>query len=642
MRQRLCALAGGLLLAFGVTPAARAADPPVVAGAANPELVASSDQAPQPPENLDVVTSALLRLQCPGLGLPPGFSLPHSHGAVITKNVASKKVKVPTFANGLTSAVSMTLKGKGRKATATLKAKGKDVEKLKVMAFALAAGGSPRGALAALLLAQKKAPKDATVLISASALLTNLGHPEIALAFLDKAKVLKGKRPSLLRFSSAAVEQNNRGQALLKVNRLPEAVRQLRKAAAAAPTLREASQNLGLALICEGHNAEGAKYLRAGRSRTNHAMVSTPTGFSRPLAEDVFDLSGGTPGVLPVVNYPSTPDRAPGLVGPLRADQAASSARSSASVDAGNALTLTLNGQLAGLTPLTRDRITSVSTFLGTASSEPSIAAREAAMNAAEPKGFEITFGQKLQKISQDCGGSPNEDACVHDACVPMTSALNGQWLGAMNFYDTKVRDYWTALHQYRTGLIANVTQTTAHADFMEDTKQLGELALRSLVTPAAVWAGLLDLYKVPCVPGYEPPPAEVPASVATDPGGCPPGLKDGQSYSLATPIGSVGVNCDELSLGVASEGLIGLFGKTSTNGTSTTAVVGVRGGAFGADWESGFYVRTGPSGVEDVGWRTGPSVSVGAGGVSMDAGLSQVDISLVGAIGNIPTALGG
>jgi hypothetical protein len=85
----------------------------------------------------------------------------------------------------------------------------------------------------------------------------------------------------------------------------------------------------------------------------------------------------------------------------------------------------------------------------------------------------------------------------------------------------------------------------------------------------------------------------------------------------------------------------VGAFGKTEVGKDGSTFIIGARGGAFGADWESGIGVKVGPSGTEDVFWRTGPSVSAGAGPLGIDPNLAQTDISFVGAVDYIPTAFG-
>ncbi len=162
------------------------------------------------------------------------------------------------------------------------------------------------------------------------------------------------------------------------------------------------------------------------------------------------------------------------------------------------------------------------------------------------------------------------------------------------------------------------------------------------LIDEALPWSSSITFLKLVCTNTTPPPAANGDAAPAAETGKrC---SEEGPSHSLyKVSLGgaTLGVTCDHVEVSAASEGLVGAFGKTEVGKDGSTFTIGARGGAFGADWESGVYVKTGKDGIEDFGWRTGPSVGVSAGPVSIDPNLSQTDISFVGAVDYIPTAFG-
>ena len=68
---------------------------------------------------------------------------------------------------------------------------------------------------------------------------------------------------------------------------------------------------------------------------------------------------------------------------------------------------------------------------------------------------------------------------------------------------------------------------------------------------------------------------------------------------------------------------------------TGSVTVFGGSKGSIGAggakgEFKSGIYVRVGQNGPEDVGWRVGPSTSVGGGPVEFSGASDQIDLSFV------------
>jgi hypothetical protein len=132
----------------------------------------------------------------------------------------------------------------------------------------------------------------------------------------------------------------------------------------------------------------------------------------------------------------------------------------------------------------------------------------------------------------------------------------------------------------------------------------------------------------------------------AGDPGDCPVSVPPGHKLQWKIPdLVSITVDCESVSASVEGEGLIAPFvsGEHTFTGETTIfggAKAGVELGPFGGELQEGFYVKSGPSGIEDWGVRVSATGSASWGPALVEYG-AAVDISIVGSIGYIPTAFG-
>jgi hypothetical protein len=137
-------------------------------------------------------------------------------------------------------------------------------------------------------------------------------------------------------------------------------------------------------------------------------------------------------------------------------------------------------------------------------------------------------------------------------------------------------------------------------------------------------------------VEGFQPVPTDGTApGAAQGSGPCPTGL---QSFNFVIPLDilSVKVNCSEIQIGASTTKWLGGFAEVTHNFRTgkSTMFAGVQGGVSAgpikADFKSGIYMTSSHSGIEDVGMRAGPSVSIGAGPLEVSGPSDYVDISFV------------
>ncbi|PYE49473.1 tetratricopeptide repeat protein [Deinococcus yavapaiensis] len=201
----------------------------------------------------------------------------------------------------------------------------------------------PAIALAALLAAHTRDAKNPNHLVNAAGLLSLLGMPYEALAFLDEAGKLGSVEST---FVARAVVLNARGHALLTLGKFAEAESVLREAVKLDPTLSEAKRNLALALRAQNKRQEAMTFFAAGSRRapvpklvastppappapgtpTSPPSASTPqapSGVEPALAflpaQEVYDLSRGRGWKLPSLKYPKNVQDGPAFFDQIEA-----------------------------------------------------------------------------------------------------------------------------------------------------------------------------------------------------------------------------------------------------------------------------------------------------------------------------------
>lgn len=196
------------------------------------------------------------------------------------------------------------------------------VPTLQGAAMAAVVAGKPAAALAAWLAAYDKEPRNLSVLVNLAGLLARMGMPTEALALLDAADALGAAVPAPAGLKGPAIALNTRGYALLLLRRWKEADALLRKAVALDPQLSEAALNLAYVVNQEGDKEEARRWFVMGVWRVRPQTITSggagsasgdassnpfagPGTNSLPSLGEMFDLSYGVPGRLPIFRHPT-------------------------------------------------------------------------------------------------------------------------------------------------------------------------------------------------------------------------------------------------------------------------------------------------------------------------------------------------
>lgn len=166
---------------------------------------------------------------------------------------------------------------------------------------------------------------------------------------------------------------------------------------------------------------------------------------------------------------------------------------------------------------------------------------------------------------------------------------------------------------------------------------------MSGVIEEADFWTHLEYEYSDHCVESDDSQPGEESnPEPAADPGNCPPLLK-GINLSLDIFGGNLKASCEKVSFKTSDEvaPLVHVFlDVTYTTRTgSLTAFAGVKGGGkiggiVDAGFKSGVYVTSNELGeISDVGWRVGPSATVGKGPIKVGSWSDEIDISFVDAL---------
>jgi tetratricopeptide (TPR) repeat protein len=636
---------------------------PALAAPGKGSLNAFRDSNALPAESTQKAGLAITALNCQGISIPTSFraqSPPFPPGFKPPKLPTKKKVRIPSFraalkhAGQVSEALGVKKVLKGLKKARSLRTEGAAHE----VAVAALLGGSPRLALAGLLVANDLDPGDRMNLVNAAAPLAMLGKPADAIALINHADKMRGTLPAVMGVSGKAVLENNRGYAYAKLKDHPASIKALKKALVASPAMAEANTNLAAELVCAGRNAEALKYLRAGAARSKVTYVSPVVGGAAaiadqvptvPIASQVADLSAGQDGTLPSFVTPSSASAWVAFHPQVAAMNNAVSAALGQAMDERTAA-LEQTKQLKA-SPATTLRASSFANLVNTSHAEPElIALHETALAAIKEADTVATnhWAVAVPAKSMECQQTNNYETCFEEWCKPATASANGSFNSAFTGAERTMRAYWRVAGKRETGLAANLSQPSWHTVAMSDVRSHAAQEFGALIPPMQIWTGGLKFFEKPCVTGSEQPPAAAGSPTVASPGMCPEALQ-GYSGSFGTEIKgvdvSVSVSCSsaeiEVSQGVAGTGdLISVFGKGERDfkTDSTTIVVGAKGDAFGlATGQSGLYITTGKDGITDYGWRVGAGAS--AGGLREFGGTEN--ISFVGAIGNIGPAFG-
>jgi tetratricopeptide (TPR) repeat protein len=266
----------------------------------------------------DIVARSLLDFPCFDVGVELD-----KFGAA-TAGIASRvPARTLTYAQALAAVRQSMASGDAEKVVSDLRKRATTpagsvaLEKLGVFA---AVRGDPSFTLATLLTRHEAAPNDATVLFNFAGALTQAGLPNEAIAMLDRIASRDARPDIAFGFRPDAALDYLRGYAYLMVGKLNESRSLLSRAFAADKTLTDASYALAIAEQALGGDPrkpmlQGALPVFSGTLMYcgDHYDVDPLARREEeevgPEADDVLDLSKGTPGVLPQLRHPNSGER---------------------------------------------------------------------------------------------------------------------------------------------------------------------------------------------------------------------------------------------------------------------------------------------------------------------------------------------
>ena len=258
----------------------------------------------------------------------------------------------------------------------------------------------------------------------------------------------------------------------------------------------------------------------------------------------------------------------------------------------------------------------------------------------------------KYEQLSDDafaaCEGPGHPANCydttLRSTCVPALEDAHGTWWTLMGELESAANTWVEDTSRGMSAYAANLADPSANRRVLLAIEELERAEFALVVQQADFWTHYEVIFSDHCVDTGDPgDPGDAPApGSAADPGKCPPLLR-GINGSFDIAGGKLKVDCEKVSFKTAEEvaPLLSLFlDVTYTTRTgSLTAFAGVKGGGkiggiVDAGFKSGLYITSDSEGeISDVGWRVGPSVSVGKGPIKVGSWSDEVDLSFVDAL---------
>ncbi len=488
--------------------------------------------------------------------------------------------------------------------------------------------GSPKGALAALLVGLQSKPGDAVLLMDAGVMLIRLDKPREGFAFIQRA----GTRPAprMVGVDWQATLDTNRSLAYIALRRFNQAAIFAKRALARAPWLVEARENLASALFCGGRPDEGVCEFRAAQRRPLEEEDDTLTcaaGIARDFRDGDFgDLSTGPDGVLAHVPTPATAEIAPKYVDTYGAMSQKIAARSSQRFTRLLALPSLQAQWAAKANPASRQRTLDLTREWNRTVSTPEVAAKLEHLQELGAKIHKLIGETDLALVDfmAECADADDFAACFRSKCNPLFKQNHVVYLSTWNALNTAVRAHWKDLHARLRGIQRGVEPAAWNEYLGLLTDVQSETYLGMLLTGAGGWPMVMKVWKEPCLddlPDPAPPAPDLHAKTPYE--RCPGALNNlqaeiGLDTSLAFggdgPIPKAGITlkCSsvEVSLSWSPLPLLTGYGKLKIGfgpQGDTSLTFGTKGGS-GITFISEVAVRADSSGrLRDVVWNVGP-----------------------------------
>jgi tetratricopeptide (TPR) repeat protein len=468
---------------------------------------------------------------------------------------------------------------------------------------------NPVGALAALMAAYGKNPKNATVLRDLGSMLAQLDQPLDALALFGQADKVGGAVQHPMGISETATELNDRGYALLELNRWAAAGTELAKAVADAALLSEAKLNLGTALLCQGKVGQAAKMIFAGSRRNTFKKLDSDVDETIVPAAEIIDVSHGHSGTWPSIKYPSNMDDVDKDGNTFSKDE---SDEFLTAVDESKKVADLLAS--VTLPPISQRRIDDLESLAGDdvaggwAGKQQAAAAAETAVNNF----IDHTFaggGTAEAELNSIMAGGGSPCAAQRPQMRAWLSSQTGQFHGLIEAWDSALRSEWMTESRWASAVDANIATPAINKAFTYGLDEGKQAYLQELNVAAETWSsdtvGDDDMFG-DCQDVLGPDQSD-PAGSLDRIDLCTQKLAR-VNWSLSFGgIFRIKVNCERVEISGSEPGLVGVFGKLTIKSTGeVTAMVGVKAGfdlgPVTAGVQAGVYVSANSTQFTDVG----------------------------------------
>lgn len=529
-------------------------------------------------------------------------------------------------------------------------------EKAQELAATALAGGSPGLALASLLEAHRLQPSRGTHLVNAAALATSVGLPNEALALLD-ASVGRDFLRAPFALPPSATAAAIRGQALVMLGKYDAARPLFVAAKQQAPMLTEADAGLAAVAACKGEDAVAKRYIRRSRQRSDDPVPTTPPVEMPTDPEPRIDLGRGYAVPLRQLPIAETPQQgadmnvvydgiADGFEGEIMAN-----------IDRTNALEAHLRETDELRTRAEIDRRNGIMVRLYRTHEDELVEALQQEIFdkldlltehyekfwGGGTGEVEYTYQQLSDAAFDACSPPQSPPNCylieMNRTCRPALTNAHTQWRGLISETQTLANEYFERWSTLMTGYAANLIDEEAHRLALVHVDMLERDTYALLVQQAQHWTHSEELFREECVDPLPPEVLEAPANEDVESKAkCDGALK---AMNLRATLGpsTLKVSCERIEQGFAVPvlPLLEAFAdvKFDFKTGNVSVFMGSKGGGIHtgveATWKSGVYVKVNQQGeLVDVGWRTGPSVSVGAGAAEFSAYEGEIDMSFI------------
>jgi len=507
------------------------------------------------------------------------------------------------------------------------------------------AAGLPGASLAALLRAHELQPGRAAHLRNAAAVAASLGQGSEALALLDGAARLDDRPLAGMGVNGRDAARATRGQALGMLGRWAQAAPHFQAAADREPLLAEAAAGVAATTACT-----------AGPEK---ALVAARRSAARRTPVPPLDVSRGVEHPLRKLALPFSPEQAAPARDVYRAETQELLAELRRLNDRRTQHEANLRAQEATTTPATRRRLEAILRRAEDVASQPDVLAAQQRIDDLQNAPHETAYdfwGNGDQKsrfrgfqeeASAVCAGSKDPDCTRQETrarCIPALRLQHQVWVDQVTdlyraaearhrLYSRRVSALGAHLAgPQATGLIRTMIELDEHAMYM---------TARSSVI---VWTVPLHASQDDCVAQPEPAGPAVETGTAAGSEACSPLAKALNGVAKLEDF-TLKVSCESVELGgslAAAPWFAGFAeaaydvkaGKMTifTGAQVEVDSLQVVKGAF----KSGIYLTVSAEGIEDIGWRTGPSATAGAGPAEFALYKDEIDMTFIGAFDHL------